>query len=170
MTLKQVIIYTDGACLGNPGPGGYGVIILLPGRRGRKELSGGFRQTTNNRMELLAAITGLSSLKQPSKVKLYSDSKYLVDNILQGNVRRWWANGWKLDRKTTAQNVDLWEKILELCRRHEIIFTWVEGHAGQEENERCDQLAMQAARRPGLPADEAYEKGETRVSTQTLFD
>jgi len=164
---KPIKIYTDGACLGNPGPGGYAAVLLLG--RGRKEVSAGRRQTTNNRMELLAAILGLSTLKQPSKVELYSDSKYLVDNILQGNVRRWWGNGWKLDRKTTAQNIDLWEIILDLCRIHNVTFIWVEGHSGNPENERCDQLAMQTARRANLPADEPYENGKTKLSTHSLF-
>ncbi len=164
---RSVTIYTDGACLGNPGPGGYGVVLLSGGKR--KELAGGYRLTTNNRMELMAAIAGLEALKAPARVRLYSDSRYLVDSFNRGDARRWQANGWMRGRKQSAQNVDLWERLLELCAKHQVEMVWVEGHAGDPENERCDRLSNQAARKPHLPPDVAYENGETRESANALF-
>jgi ribonuclease HI len=166
-TLKNVIIYTDGACRGNPGPGGVGTVLLAQGLR--KELSGGYRLTTNNRMELMAAIAALEALKEPCRVRLYSDSKYMVESYTTGAVRRWQANGWMRERKQAAQNVDLWERLLAQCEFHQVEMVWVEGHAGDVENERCDRLSNQAARRKDLPPDEAYEQGETRKSSQMLF-
>jgi ribonuclease HI len=163
--MLEVIIYTDGACIGNPGPGGYGV-ILTAGKQ-RKELSGGFRLTTNNRMELMAAIVGLSSLKEKSKVTLISDSRYLVDAMRQGWVQKWRAKGWKRGK---AENVDLWERLLGLCGQHEVTFEWVEGHASNPYNNRCDVLSVQAARGKNLAVDEPYENGETKNSSQMLFD
>jgi len=153
--LKPVTIHTDGACLGNPGPGGYGV-VLLHGKR-RKELSGGFRRTTNNRMELMAAIVGLQALKTPCAVTLYTDSRYLVDAITQGWAERWRANGWMRNKREPALNPDLWAELLDLCAQHQVEFVWVRGHAGDPENERCDELAQQAARGRDLPAGESYE-------------
>ena len=153
--LKQVQIYTDGACEGNPGPGGYGVILIYA--RHRKELSGGFRLTTNNRMEVYAAIAGLRSLKEPCKVTLYSDSEYLVKAMTLGWVQRWKAKNWKRNKREKALNVDLWEQLLVECERHQVEFVWVKGHAGQPENERCDQLSMNVLRRGELPIDEGYE-------------
>ena len=164
---RTIVIYTDGACLGNPGPGGYGVVLLSGGKR--KELSGGFRLTTNNRMELMAAITGLEALKEPSRVRLYSDSRYMVDSYTNGAAKRWQVNGWMREKKQSAQNVDLWERLLALCARHRVEMEWVEGHSGDKENERCDRLSNQAARHSLLPADEAYEKGETRQASNALF-
>jgi len=163
--MSEVVIYTDGACIGNPGPGGYGV-ILTAGKL-RKELSGGFRLTTNNRMELMAAIVGLSSLKEKSKVDLFSDSRYLVETMRQGWVQKWRAKGWKRGK---AENVDLWERLLELCEQHEVTFEWVEGHASNPYNNRCDVLSVQAARGKILAVDEPYENGETKNSSQMLFD
>ncbi len=153
--LKEVTIYTDGGCVPNPGPGGYGVILIYGDRK--RKLSGGFRLTTNNRMEIFAAIAGLEALKFPSKVKLYSDSRYLVDNMNQGWVRKWQENGWWRNKKEKAINIDLWEKLLILCDRHQIEFKWVKGHAGHPMNERCDELSMSALKQPNLPADEGYE-------------
>ena len=138
---KQVEIFTDGACSGNPGPGGYGVI--LPYKGVSQELSGGEEQTTNNRMELTAVITGLSALKEPCAVTLYSDSKYIIDAIQKGWAKKWRANGWMRNAKDPALNPDLWEKLLDLLEKHEVTFVWVKGHAGHPENERCDQLAVQ---------------------------
>ena len=152
--MDQVIIYTDGGCIGNPGPGGYGVVLLFNGHR--KELSGGFRLTTNNRMELMAAIVALESLKHRCKVKLYSDSKYVVDAIELGWAERWRENNWKRNKKEKAINPDLWERLLDLCEKHDVEFAWVKAHAGNRENERCDQLAKQAAYKMGLPEDENY--------------
>ena len=153
-----VVIYTDGACLGNPGPGGYGVVLLCDNRR--KELSGGFSLTTNNRMEIMAAIVGLRQLKGPCSVTLYTDSQYLANAITKGWAQRWRANGWKRNSKEKALNPDLWEQLLDLCARHDVKFVWVRGHAGNRENERCDQLSWQAARQRGLPPDPGYE-GQT---------
>ena len=153
--LKRVVIYTDGACSGNPGPGGYGVVMLYDGYR--KELSGGFRLTTNNRMEMLAAIEGLRALKERCAVTLYSDSQYLINAIQQGWAVRWRANGWMRNKKEKAVNPDLWAQLLDLCARHEVEFVWVRGHAGNVENERCDQLAVAASQHRDLPADEVYE-------------
>jgi ribonuclease HI len=154
-TLKRITIYTDGACLGNPGPGGYGVVLLYGDRR--KELSGGYRLTTNNRMELTAAIKGLAALKRPCEVELFSDSEYVVNAVEKGWARRWRANGWYRSNKQLAENRDLWEELLRLCERHRVRFKWIKGHAGHAENERCDRLAFQAAQLPNLPADKGYE-------------
>jgi ribonuclease HI len=151
---KHVTIYTDGACLGNPGPGGYGIILLYQGHR--RELSGGYRKTTNNRMEIMAAIVGLEALKEKCKVTLYSDSEYLVKAMSRGWAPRWRANGWKRNKREKVLNPDLWERLLQLCEYHEVQFSWVKGHAGTLENTRCDELAMQAAQQPNLPGDESY--------------
>ena len=153
--LKHVTIYTDGACVGNPGPGGYGVVLIYKGRR--RESSGGFRRTTNNRMEILAAIAGLEALRERCRVTIHSDSKYLVDAVEKGWARKWKANGWRRNRKEMALNPDLWERLLNLCDHHEVQFKWVRGHAGNTENERCDYLSIESARQPQLPADEGYE-------------
>lgn len=153
--LKHVTIYTDGACIGNPGPGGYGVVLRYAERR--RELSGGYRKTTNNRMELLAAIVGLEALKEKCRVTLYSDSEYLVNGIKQGWARRWRANGWMRNKKDRALNSDLWQRLLRLTEYHRVEFIWVRGHAGNPENERCDRLALQAAQQQHLSIDEGYE-------------
>ncbi|HQR35092.1 MAG TPA: ribonuclease HI [Blastocatellia bacterium] len=155
--LKHVVIYTDGACSGNPGPGGYGVVLLF--NEHRKELSGGFRRTTNNRMELLGAIEGLRALKDRCSVKLHTDSQYVVNAIEKGWAAKWKANGWMRNKKDKAINPDLWEQLLTLCQHHKVEFIWVRGHNGDKENERCDVLAVAAAQRPNLPADEVYERG-----------
>lgn len=132
--MKHVDIYTDGACRGNPGPGGYGAILVYGTRE--KELSGGEALTTNNRMELMAAIEGLSALKEPCKVTLYSDSKYLTDAFLQG-----WIDSWVRSGFNKVKNPDLWQRLLPLVRMHEVTFIWVKGHNGHPYNERCDALA-----------------------------
>jgi ribonuclease HI len=153
----DVIIYTDGCCIGNPGPGGYGV-VLSNGKR-MKELSGGYRLTTNNRMELMACIVGLRALKKKIPVRLYSDSKYVVDGITKGWAKKWRANGWiKPSDKKPAINPDLWNMLLDLCAEHKVEFKWVKGHSGVESNERCDYLANQEALKKNLPADNVYEK------------
>lgn len=151
----EVIIYTDGACSGNPGPGGYGV-VLLAGKH-RKELSGGFRLTTNNRMEMMAAIVGLRALKGRCNVTLHSDSQYMVDGIRKGWAKQWRSNGWRRSNKEIALNTDLWEQLLELCNQHEVEFNWVQSHAGNPENERCDELAVTASKGRDLPPDTGYE-------------
>jgi ribonuclease HI len=138
---KQLVhLYTDGSSLGNPGPGGYGAILEYNGVE--KEFSGGENPTTNNRMELMGAIAGLSALKRPCRVILTSDSKYLVDGITKGWAKSWRARGWKKADKKPALNVDLWQKLLDLLEIHEVEFVWVKGHAGHPYNERCDELAV----------------------------
>lgn len=156
--IKDVAIYTDGACLGNPGPGGYGVILKY--NKNRKELSGGYRITTNNRMELMAAINGLAALKSKCNVKLYSDSKYLTDAISEGWAKNWKANGWMRNKKKVALNSDLWHELLKLCEKHKVEFVWIRGHAGNIENERCDKLAINAAKGSDLNMDENFERNE----------
>jgi ribonuclease HI len=151
---KHVTIYTDGACSGNPGPGGYGAILLYQGEK--RELSGGYGKTTNNRMEIMAAIAGLEALREMCRVTLYSDSEYLVKAMSKGWAQRWRANGWKRNKREKALNSDLWERLLQLCQRHEVQFRWIKGHAETTENIRCDELAMQAAQQPNLPVDEGY--------------
>jgi len=138
--MKTVTIYTDGACSGNPGPGGWGAILCYQGNE--KELSGGARQTTNNRMELLAVISALQALKEPCIVELYSDSKYVVDALEKGWAESWKKKGWIKSDKKPALNVDLWEVLLELCHKHEVRCHWVKGHAENEYNNRCDALAV----------------------------
>ena len=153
--LKHVTVHTDGSCLGNPGPGGYGVVMRHDGRH--EELSGGFRKTTNNRMEILAAIAGLEALNQRCRVALHSDTQYVVNAIEKGWARRWQANGWKRNKKERALNPDLWERLLRLCDTHEVEFVWVRGHAGNPGNERCDELANEGARGAHLAVDDGYE-------------
>ncbi len=152
--MKAVNIYTDGACRGNPGKGGYGVVLEYKGKE--KELSAGYRCTTNNRMELLAAIRGLEELKEPCQVTLYSDSKYLVDAISQGWAVKWRAKGWKRADGKKALNPDLWARLLALLEKHQTTLVWVKGHNGHPYNERCDVLATTAADGDGLLEDEEY--------------
>jgi ribonuclease HI len=155
--MKQVEIYTDGGCAPtNPGPGGYGVVLIFGGHR--RELSGGYRLTTNNRMELTAAIRGLQVLKEPCDVALFSDSQYVVNGITKGWARKWRSNGWRLSDKRPAENVDLWQQLLELCEKHTVRFEWIRGHNGHAENECCDRLAGLAARQSDLAIDAVYEK------------
>jgi ribonuclease HI len=149
--MKKLFLYSDGACSGNPGPGGYGVLLKYGDHC--KELSGGFANTTNNRMELTAVIKGLESLKEPCEVTVVSDSRYIVDAMEKGWARKWRANGWKRNKKDPALNPDLWAQLLDRCVKHTVRFQWVNGHAGHPENERCDQLAVAAAAMPGLPPD-----------------
>ncbi len=139
--MKEVIIYSDGACSGNPGPGGWGVVLKYGPFK--KELSGGESETTNNRMELTAVIMGLSALKEPCKVTLVTDSKYVSDGLSKGWARSWQSNGWRKADKKPALNSDLWEKLLSLDDIHDISVEWVKGHAGHPENERCDALAVE---------------------------
>ncbi len=152
--LKRVTIYTDGACEPNPGPGGYGIVLIYGSAR--KEISGGFKLTTNNRMELYAAILGLDQLKEPCQVTLYSDSQYLVQSMQEGWVQRWKAKGWRRSKKDKALNPDLWERLLALCAKHQVEFIWLKGHTGNPENERCDELSYAALKRADLPVDEGY--------------
>jgi ribonuclease HI len=164
----MIAIYTDGGCRGNPGPGGYGAIII-DGER-RTELSEGFRLTTNNRMELISCIAALRALQTLSSVVLYSDSSYVVNGIRKGWARKWRAGNWMRTRSDAAENSDLWEQLLELCDRHPVEFVWVRGHAGQPENERCDALATAAAQSPDLHEDDAYVQGRTRRGSGLLHE
>ena len=138
--MKTVTIYTDGACSGNPGPGGWGAILAYNGRE--KELSGGEAETTNNRMELTGVIAALTALKEPCTVELYSDSKYVIDALSKGWADNWQANGWRKADKKPALNADLWEVLLALVEKHDVRYHWVKGHAENEKNNRCDQLAV----------------------------
>ncbi|MFT5618888.1 MAG: ribonuclease HI [Arenicella sp.] len=149
----MIIIYTDGSSLGNPGPGGFGTVLISKEHKMRKEISGGFRKTTNNRMELLAVIVGLEVLKIPnSEVLVYSDSKYVVDSVEKGWLWGWVKKGFK-DKK----NPDLWKRFITAYKKHNVKLKWVKGHAGVPENERCDQLAVEAAHSKKLFIDEGYE-------------
>ena len=138
--MKTVTLYTDGACSGNPGPGGWGAILSYNGVE--KELSGGESATTNNRMELLAVISGLEALKEPCHVELYSDSKYVIDGLSKGWAASWRKNGWRKADKKPALNPDLWERLLNLTEKHELSYHWVKGHAANPYNNRCDELAV----------------------------
>ncbi|MBQ8228961.1 MAG: ribonuclease HI [Clostridia bacterium] len=138
--MKHIDIFTDGACSGNPGPGGWGAILKYNGIE--KELSGSEKETTNNRMELTAVIEALKALKEPCDVTVYTDSKYVCDAIVKRWVYSWQANGWRKADKKPALNVDLWEQLLALLKKHMAEFVWLKGHAGHPENERCDKMAV----------------------------
>lgn len=140
--MKKVEIYTDGACSGNPGKGGWGAVLVYGNKE--KEMNGGEKETTNNRMELTAVIEALSALKEPCEVVLTTDSKYVCDAINNGWVYSWKRNGWRKSDKKPALNVDLWEKLLPLLKTHKVDFVWVKGHNGHPYNERCDDLAVSA--------------------------
>ncbi|MEO6595160.1 MAG: ribonuclease HI [Planctomycetota bacterium] len=149
-----VTIYSDGACLGNPGPGGYGTVLLFGEHR--KELSAGFRRTTNNRMELLGAIVGLESLTRPCQVVVWSDSQYVVHAMTKGWLASWQKRGWRTAGKEPVKNQDLWQRLLRAVEPHTIEWRWVRGHTGDVENERCDVLAVDAANGPGLQEDAGF--------------
>jgi ribonuclease HI len=165
--LPQVVMYTDGACTGNPGPGGYAAVILKGSDR--KEISGGYRLTTNNRMELMAAIEGLRTLPHRSDVLLYTDSRYLADAINLRWINSWQARNWRKSSKEKVLNVDLWKQLLQELDRHQVRIEWVEGHAGVKENERADRLSVKASQRPGLPTDRGYENPNGESSQPGLF-
>ena len=154
----KVRIYTDGAARGNPdGPGGYGTVLEYVDQKGElhtKELSQGYRKTTNNRMELMAAIAGLEALNRPCEVELYSDSKYVVDAFNQHWIEGWIRKGWKRGKNEPVKNIDLWQRLLKAKEPHQVTFCWVKGHDGHLQNERCDMLATTAADGDGLIADE----------------
>jgi ribonuclease HI len=150
---KTVAIYTDGSCLGNPGPGGYGVVLRY--QQHQKELSAGYQQTTNNRMELLAAIVGLETLTQPCYVDLTTDSQYVRLGITQW-LANWKKNNWKTSQKEPVKNQDLWRRLDAACQTHTINWHWVKGHAGHPENERCDELARQAATHQATEVDQGF--------------
>ncbi len=166
--LKHVTIHTDGACEPNPGPGGYGIVLIYGDVH--KVLSGGFRNTTNNRMEIYAVIKALEVLKWPCQVILHSDSRYVIDTMNLGWAKRWKANDWWRSKKARAENTDLWKRLLELCEQHQVTFVWVKGHSGNQENDQCDKLSYEALAQADLPADEGYEKrpeGEGKSVTIT---
>lgn len=158
MSERPVIyLYTDGAASGNPGPGGYGIVLTCGDAR--KEISGGFALTTNNRMELLAVIKGLEAIKwENAVVEVFSDSTYVVKAINEGWLDNWVKKGWK-----KVKNPDLWQEFLPLYRSHRVTFHWLKGHAGHPENERCDRLAVAAYSHPGLPQDEGYQKEDNKL-------
>ncbi len=139
--MKEVTIYTDGACSGNPGAGGWGTILDYQGRR--KELSGGAAETTNNRMELTAVIEGLKALKEPCSVTVVTDSQYVSNGITLGWAKSWKANNWRKKDKKPALNPELWDELLMLVEKHDVKFNWIRGHAGHPENERCDEMAVE---------------------------
>ena len=152
----KVDIYTDGACSGNPGIGGYGAILVYTdadGIKHEKELSEGYKLTTNNQMELMAVIAGLEALKMPCEVTLYSDSKYVVDAFNNNWIEGWIKKGWKTAGKTPVKNVELWQRLLKAKEIHEVEFIWVKGHAGHEYNERCDALAVNAGKKVNLKTE-----------------
>lgn len=155
----EVYIFTDGAAKGNPGNGGYGVVMELVGTGYKKEFYEGFRLTTNNRMELLAVIVGLEKLKKPNmKVLVVSDSKYVIDSVTKG-----WVFGWEKKGFAGKKNPDLWQRFLKIYRKHQVDFKWVKGHNNHPQNERCDQLAVMASMQPKLSVDAFYEQEEARL-------
>lgn len=156
--MKNVTIYTDGACLGNPGKGGWAAILSLDNTPHRKEIFGGFLNTTNNRMELFAVISALSILKNPCNAMIYTDSKYVADAISKGWLKSWEKNNWKKSDKQSVKNIDLWVKLSELLNIHNVKFKWLKGHCGYVDNEICDSLAKQAAISDNLSIDEGYKE------------
>lgn len=160
--MTSVTIYTDGACSGNPGPGGYGV--LLQSGQHTKELAAGYRKTTNNRMELMALIKGLELLNRSCEVTLFSDSKYVVDTVQKGWAKSWKARGWRKADNQPAINADLWDRALKVLEKHKVTIRWVKGHASNAGNNRCDELAVAASRSSGLQVDEGYELSKATAS------
>lgn len=153
----DIVIYTDGGCSNNPGPGGYGAVIVVAGRQ--VELSGGYRLTTNNRMEMMAAIVALRRFETSTEsIQLYSDSSYLVNGIKKGWVEKWQRNGWKKSDGRDVINIDLWQELIRLTAKGNVRFQWVKGHAGNTLNELCDRLAVASSRKEDLPVDYGYEK------------
>ncbi len=155
----ELKIWADGSCVKNPGPGGYGIIFKSRGRKWEK--AGGFRLTTNNRMEITGVLVALESLPAKCKVTIISDSQYVVNSITKGWAKRWKSEGWIKKGGKTVPNADLWQRMLDLCAKHKVEFKWVKGHNGSPENERCDQMAQFAARQPKLPEDKGYKKNES---------
>ena len=155
--MQKVTIHTDGSCLGNPGPGGWAAVLKLEDQDYRKEFAGGYKLTTNNRMEILAVVEALSQLQSPCEVELYSDSKYVCDSIEKRWVWGWQKKGWIKSDKKPALNVDLWKRLLPLLATHKVRMRWLKGHAGHPENERCDELAREAASGKQLAEDSGYQ-------------
>ncbi len=154
-TAKQnITIYTDGSSLGNPGPGGWGAIMIW--EDSRKEFSEGYRQTTNNRMEIRGVLHALEQLSKPCNVSIHTDSRYVCDAVEKRWIQNWLRNGWKTAGKQPVKNRDLWERLIPLLKTHDVRFFWIKAHAGPPENERCEELAKQAAMRSNMPADDGY--------------
>ena len=171
MSKKQVIIYTDGGCSGNPGAGAYAAILTYTSPSGQyfeKSMTGGYKLTTNNRMELMAAIAALGALKEESDVILYSDSKYLVDAIEQKWLDNWIKKNWKIGTKSPVKNIDLWKKLISLLKKHNVKFCWVKGHAGHDFNERCDALVKQTFVQANLPDDVEFVKSSDNVQQKLV--
>ena len=160
--MKTVTIHTDGSCLGNPGPGGWAAVLTCEGAKGpaRREMSGGFALTTNNRMEILAVLEALGALKEPCIVELYTDSQYVAKAIKDRWLAGWLRNNWLTSAKKPVKNQDLWKRMPPLLDRHEVHFHWLKGHAGHRENERCDELARAEAAGSHLPDDAGFVEGE----------
>ena len=154
--MKHVLIHTDGSCLGNPGPGGWAAVLALPEGAARKELSGGFARTTNNRMEIMAVIAALEALREPCAVDLYTDSQYVRNAVEKGWLASWQKKNWVKADKKPVLNVDLWQRLVPLLARHTVRLHWLRGHAGHPENERCDELARACAASADLPEDAGY--------------
>ncbi len=150
-SMKKVLIYTDGSSRGNPGPGGYGSMLIYG--ENIKELKGGFKKTTNNRMELMAVITALEAIKEPCEVEVYSDSKYVIDAMEKGWIHSWRLKGWVKSDKKPVKNTDLWQRLYKAAQVHKMSWKWVKGHVGNKYNERCDYLATSAAKKKNLPED-----------------
>lgn len=162
--MKKVLIYTDGSSRGNPGPGGYGTLLLCG--EYKKEFSGGYKKTTNNRMELMAVIVALEALKEPCAVEVFSDSKYVINALVKGWIHGWRQKGWAKADKRPLKNTDLWKRLYEAMLAHEVKWTWVKGHAGNRYNERCDYLATFAAQGKNLPEDSGFMLDD---DTEDLF-
>lgn len=156
--MKNVIIHTDGSCLGNPGPGGWAAVLCLANTEHRREMCGGFRRTTNNRMEITAVIEALSALKEQCVVEIFTDSQYVSNAITKGWLYNWKRKNWQKKPGQDIPNADLWKRLYALIQAHEINFNWLRGHDGNPENERCDELAREFAARDNLPPDTGYEK------------
>ncbi|WP_099033306.1 ribonuclease HI [Lacimicrobium alkaliphilum] len=155
--MKKIYVFTDGSCLGNPGPGGYGVVMKYNNHV--KELSKGYQQTTNNRMEMMAAVAALETLKEPCEIHLTTDSQYLRQGINQW-IHNWRKNGWRTADKKPVKNVDLWKQLDQLSQKHNVDWHWVKGHSGHPENERCDELARTAAEGNKLAVDSGFNTGQ----------
>ena len=166
--LKIVNIWTDGACVRNPGQGGYAALLVYGDNE--REISGGYRRTTNNRMELMAAIVALEALTKPCSVTMHCDATYVVDGAMNGAMRRWRNAGWYRGDTVAVPNADLWDRLLEACDNHEVTFHWIRGHTGEPGNERCDRLSEMAARGADLLLDEGYETPSFPPPRPTLFD
>jgi ribonuclease HI len=162
---KNVVVYTDGACSPNPGPGGCSAVLLY--EKHRKEIAEGYRLTTNNRMELMAVVRALESLNQKCSVQIFTDSRYVRDAFERGWIKKWKSNGWKTRLREDVLNTDLWTRLCELCQVHDCVFHWIKGHDLTKENIRCDELAVAAGKKPRLAVDHGYEK--TRRLRQNLF-